>query len=67
MVSESQKNAGMKYDQNNTRQIKFKFNKKTDADILEKLDSVQNKQGYVKGLIRDDIAKGDSHEEKKKN
>ena len=45
------------YDQENTRQIKFKFNKKTDADILEKLDSLSNKQSYIKRLIREDIAR----------
>ncbi len=28
----------------------------TDADILAKLESVGNKQGYIKALIRADIA-----------
>lgn len=45
----------MKYDQKNTQRIYLKFNLKTDADILEKLDSVKNKQGYIKDLIRKDI------------
>ena len=36
----------------------FEFNKNTDADILEKLESVPNVQGYVKKLIRDDIKNG---------
>ena len=44
------------YDRESTRQIKFKFNLKTDADILAQLDSQQNKQGYIKQLIREDIA-----------
>lgn len=44
-----------RYDKENTRQIKFKFNKKTDADILDKLDSLSNKQSYIKRLIREDI------------
>lgn len=26
-----------------------------DADIIEKLDSVDNRQGYIKALIRNDI------------
>lgn len=47
--------ASMKYDKNNTRRICLKFNLKTDADILEKLESVENKQGYIKDLIRKDI------------
>lgn len=55
MASEAQKKASEKYDKNNTRNIMFKFNKKTDADILKKLDSVDNRQGYIKQLIRNDM------------
>ncbi len=55
MVSESQKKANKKYDENNTKQIKLKLNLKTDKDILDKLNSVDNKQGYIKKLIREDI------------
>lgn len=57
MGSAAHTRASIKYDAANTRQIKFKFNLKTDADILQKLDSVDNKQGYIKDLIRADIAK----------
>lgn len=55
MVSESQKESNKKYDKNNTKQIKLKLNLKTDKDILDKLNSVGNKQGYIKKLIRNDI------------
>lgn len=37
-------------------QMILKLNKKTDADILNKLASVPNKQGFIKSLIRDTIA-----------
>ena len=47
--------AQIKYDKANCRDIRIKLNKKTDADILKKLDSVQNKQGYIKELIRENI------------
>ena len=57
MTSEAQKKATRKYDDAKTVQFKMKLNKTTDADILAKLDSVDNKQGYIKGLIRADIAK----------
>ena len=40
-----------------TRQIKLKLNLKHDADILAALDATANKQGYIKSLIRADIAK----------
>lgn len=46
-----------RYDRKNTVQVKMKLNKKTDKDILEKLESVPNKQGYIKSLIRKDISK----------
>ena len=54
-MSKAQIKASMKYNEKNTKQIKFSFNLKTDADILEKLDSVPNKQGYIKALIRNDL------------
>ena len=55
MTTDAQKKAVSKFDKNNTRQIKLKLNINTDKDILEKLDSVQNKQGYIKDLIRKDL------------
>ena len=55
MVSEARKRANARYDAKSTRQIMLKLNVNTDADILKKLDSVENRQGYIKGLIRDDI------------
>ena len=57
MTSEAQKRAQSKYDKKNTRSILFKFNLTGDADILSKLDNVENKQGYVKDLIRKDMRK----------
>ena len=43
-----------KYDSTHTVQVKLKLNITTDADILEILNSVENKQGYIKELIRAD-------------
>ena len=56
-VSDAQKRANAKYEREKTRSIKIKLTKSTDADILAKLDSVGNKQGYIKALIRADISK----------
>ena len=56
MTSKSQKEAVRRYDKENTRQIILKLNLKTDADILDKLDAVENKQGYIKNLIRQDLS-----------
>ncbi len=55
-TSQAHLKAIAKYQKANTTQIKLSLNNKTDADIITKLDSVPNKQGYIKGLIREDIA-----------
>lgn len=44
-----------KYDAVNTRVVKLKLNRNTDKDILEKLESTGNMQGYIKELIRKDL------------
>lgn len=56
-ATEAQKLAIRRYDDLNTVQIHLKLNRKTDADVLEKLDQVSSKQGYIKSLIREDISK----------
>ena len=43
------------YDKAMTRPFKFKFNIKTDADIITVMDLLPNKQKYIKELIRADI------------
>lgn len=55
MVSESKKRANAKSDAKNTKQYKLKLTIATDADIIAKLESVDNKNGYLKELIRKDI------------
>lgn len=55
MATESQTRAQKKYDAKHTRQLHLKLNRRTDRDVLEKLDSVPSKQGYIKALIRADL------------
>ena len=55
--TEAQKRAKEKYDAKATMQVKMKLNKNTDADIIAKLEAVENKQGYIKALIRADLLK----------
>ena len=40
------------YDKLHTRRFSLKFNVKTDKDIIECLESVDNFQGFIKKLIR---------------
>ena len=47
-----------KYDENNTTRVQLKLNNKTDADIIEYLNSVDNKQGTIKRLLREEISRG---------
>lgn len=54
-MSDAIRRAVAKYDATHTKQIKLKLNLKTDADIIKKLEEVENKQGYIKSLIRKDI------------
>ena len=41
----------------NTRIINVRFNVDNDAEVLEKLDSVENKADYIRQLIIEDIKK----------
>lgn len=43
------------YDRQNCKQLCLKLNKRTDADILAVIEQLDNKQGYIKALIRADI------------
>ena len=56
-MTPAQKRAQEKYDKANTKQFHFKLNFKTDADIIAKLQTVSSMQGYIKELIRADLAK----------
>ena len=57
MATQSQRKAAAKYDKTNTKGVYLKLNISTDADILKHLEKLDNVQGYIKALIRDDIAK----------
>lgn len=41
----------------NLRRVTVKLNKTVDADIIEKIEQLENVQGYIKRLIREDINK----------
>ena len=55
--TESQIRASVKYNKENTVQISLKLNRSTDADLIDSLNRIANKQGYIKELIRRDIDK----------
>ena len=49
--------AQAKYDSVNCTGFYLKLNNKTDSDIIAKLLEQESKQGYIKQLIREDIAR----------
>lgn len=55
MATDAQRRASQKYDAENTVMFAFKFNRKTDADLIQKLQEVPNRQAYLKSLIRADL------------
>lgn len=47
------------YNQKNIVQINLKFNKNTDLDIINYLESLDNKQAFFKEIIKKELTKKD--------
>ena len=45
--------ASIKYNAANVKQLKIALNRKTDADIIAYLETVENVNGLIKALIRE--------------
>ena len=41
----------------NIKKISFELNRRTDGDLLEFLETIENKNGYLKKLVREDMAR----------
>ena len=52
---EARSKSSIKYNIANTTRIYIALNNKTDKDIIDHLEKVGNKQGYIKELIRKDM------------
>ena len=60
MASEAQRRAIANYDQTHKqdfRRVQLRLHREYDAAIIEKLEHVENMQGYIKALILEDIQK----------
>lgn len=57
-TTEAQKRATAKYQEANTRLFSLRLNYNTDQDIIDRLNQVESKAGYIKELIREDIKRG---------
>lgn len=60
MSSEAQRRASAKYDKANKMTLTIKLNKRTEGDLIAFLDTLENKQGFIKALIRGAM-KGDNN------
>ena len=56
-MSEAKVRANARYNAANTKQVALRLNTHTDADVLERLNSLEgeSKMGYIKRLIREDM------------
>lgn len=57
-TSDAQIKAVMKYNKANVVKCYLDLNRNTDADIIEYLEKVGNKQGTIKQAIREHMNKG---------
>lgn len=55
-TSDAQLRAVDKFNKQKTKIIPVRLNLSTDQDVLDRLDREPSKQGYIKRLIRADIA-----------
>ena len=55
--------AQRKYDSANCKFYHLKFNLRTDADVIAKLESVPSRQDYLRQLVRKDLAATDNKED----
>lgn len=57
MPTEAQKRATIKYENANIKRVVVKLNERTNADIIQHLEKIDNVQGYIKELILNDMNK----------
>ena len=57
MARKTHTEAQMRYDKVNRRPYGFRLHNELDSDIIAKLASVDSMQGYIKDLIRQDLAR----------
>lgn len=55
MSIEKKETPQQRYDKTHTTRYQLKLNNNTDKDIIDKLNSVKSKQGYIKECIRKDL------------
>lgn len=57
MVTKAQERAMARY-RHKTTSVLVRINPKTEPEIYRRIQSVENKSGYIKSLILSDVARG---------
>lgn len=47
-----------KYERDNLLRVMVKFNRKKEPDLVERMEQQENKAGYIKRLVKEDIERG---------
>ena len=58
--TEAQKRATLKYRETNIKRYTVEFSKTKDSDLIEYLDSVDNRTGTIKQAIREKMEREDN-------
>lgn len=63
MASEAMRRGIAKYQREKMKVYAFKLHKEYDADIIALLDAQENRQGYIKWILRKAIKEGKTAQE----
>ena len=55
MSTEAEKRATRNYERGMVKQYNLRLNRRTDADVIARLEAQASKMGYLKRLVREDI------------
>ena len=47
--------AQKRYHDKNILHVGINFNRNTEPELVEKMESVENRSAYIKGLVREDV------------
>lgn len=53
-----------RYDQNNRLSVRVSLNRRTEPELVERVEREKNKSGFIKRLIRDEIEREKGEENK---
>ena len=56
--------ASYRYDKSNRVHVKVAFNRKTEPELVERIQGEENRSGFIKRLIRDEMERESSQENK---